>query len=488
VPTGTAAGGHSFDGTTGLVAPVEQGDSAVGDLPGQAVASPAPAGGGGGTTGTTTGEVAGTTGSTATPSLGGAVKGRGFTATTITIGVATADDAAAFTKALGFDNLNTGDSMAQFNAVVADINSHGGIAGRKVQLVVHDYNTAETLNDPSTANEAACATWTQDHHVFALAIPGMIVTDNLLECLKKTDTPLIFGGGVEAPRTYAGTYARYPNFFNPGAMLGDRFDQISIERLVKRGWFKGWDTLNGRPGSAPMKLGAVFRSDLAGEIKRRSVERELRRYGLRLSSVVRCPPSISETVSCQQSAVLRMQADGVTHMMGVGVFFLTTAEGQHYRPRYFIDQTAKTYASVVPHQQLAGAMSESTIPLMDVEQAQDPGDPSPATGYCRKVMRGSGQDTSDRTTMWSMGSTCDSLYFLQAAVRAGRVLSTAGLRTGFEALGRNVASSLTWSSFFGPLDHASTRGVRDLAFHPESCEGCKDGYFMYVDKITHLAS
>src|SRR5690242_14585261 len=93
VPTGTATGGPSADGTTGLTAPADLGTSTpTGVLPGQAVVTPAQAVGGGGTPGSTTGEVAGTTGPAATPSLGGALTGRGFTATTITIGVATADD------------------------------------------------------------------------------------------------------------------------------------------------------------------------------------------------------------------------------------------------------------------------------------------------------------------------------------------------------------------------------------------------------------
>lgn len=132
-------------------------------------------------------------------------------------------------------------------------------------------------------------------------------------------------------------------------------------------------------------------------------------------------------------------------------------------------------------------MAESILPLMDVEQEQDPGDPSAATGYCRRVMRASGQDTSDRTTMWSMASTCDSFYFFQAAVQAGGALSTAGVRRGFESLGGSVPSALTWSTFFGPGERASTRGVRDLTFVPETCEGCNDGHFAYVDKVTHLA-
>jgi len=491
--TGTSAGGPPGEATTGLVAPGTTGGSSGPGTTGQPNLPPGQASTGatigpGGTTGATTGGAGSATGTTRAPVVGGPVTGRGFTRTTIQIGVYTADDFQAFTKALGADNLNTGDAMAQYNAVVADINKHGGIAGRKIVLVKHNYNTAQVLNDPETANEAACATWTQDNHVFAVALPGGIFTRNLLECLKKHDTPLIFGGGVESPRTYQAIYTQYPLLFNPGAMLAERFDEVSIRRLVARGFFTGWDTLNGRPSSAPVKIGAVFRDTIDGETKKRSIERQLHKYGLTLASVVRCPASFSDAIRCQQASVLRMQADGVTHMLGAGAFFLTTAEGQHYRPRYFIDQTAKSFASLAPHPQLVGAMSESTIPLMDVEQPQDPGDPSPATDYCRRIMRASGQTTSDRTTMWSMGSVCDSLYFLRAAVSAGRVLSTAGVRAGFESLGPSVPSALTWSTFFGPQDHASTRGVRDLKFVPETCEGCADGYFAYAGKVTHQAA
>ena len=180
-------------GDTGLGGPVAVGQSGTGGgaspaVPGQGGTAPA------GTTGSTaagSGQVPVGGAPTAVPLPGGGPEtGLGFTKDTIKIGYATADDYNAFAGSLGINGVTaSGDPKVQMQAVVNDINKRGGLLGRKIVLVPHDYNTAQTVNDPASANQAACADWTEDNHVFAVVL-APIIEDTLLSCLAKARTPL----------------------------------------------------------------------------------------------------------------------------------------------------------------------------------------------------------------------------------------------------------------------------------------------------------
>lgn len=411
----------------------------------------------------------------------GAATGRGFTATTVKVGIGTADDANSFGGAFGVKGTTTtGDPMAHLKVVVDDANRHGGLLGRKIELVPHNYNTAQALSDPASANQAACATWTEDHQVFAVLEPA-IVEETLLACLAKTGTPLIYAGGIEYPWHYEQTYAKYPLFFNIGQMVGDRYDRIAIRRLVERGFFTPWDNMSGRPGtaSAPVKVGILTTDDHDGRLALESQKRQLARHGITPARVIACPRAIQDKVACQQGAVLRLRQDGVTHIFGAGYPFMINAENQRYRPRYFITTSPRLYAQNAPAGQLVGAMGENWIPVMDVEPSEYPGDPTPATRYCKELMKDAGQLATDSTTLWTQLLNCDIVFFLKAAVEAAGALSGPSVRAGFERLGSTTQSALTWGTFLGPRNHTSATVLRDVEFRTDL------GRFAYASATDH---
>jgi hypothetical protein len=173
----------------------------------------------------------------------------------------------------------------------------------------------------------------------------------------------------------------------------------------------------------------------------------------------------SESSGGQQAVVLRFQTEGITHVIGAALPFMTTAQSQHYYPRYFIRVAVDTIAQTAPASQLAGAMAESLIPANDVGAEQDPGDPSPATTYCKKVMKAAGQPYTERSELWVMESMCDSFFFVKDAIDASGTLTTAGLRSGLESL-RGRPSALTWVSQLGPGpgQHAAGHAMRDILY------------------------
>ncbi len=441
-------------------------------------------GGPGGTSGTTSG-TGGTTGGSTGGSLGPAT-GRGYTRTTINIGVPEFDDPSPFVGALGVSGVTGGDPKAQMADVFNDINRRGGLAGRKIVAVYHKFEIAQYAADSSTANQAACVDWTQDHKVFAVLDPGAIIDDDgLFECMAKADTPLIIGGGLGVTTYFKSKYVKYPNLYNLAEFLPEQYVPLMMGRLVARGFFSPWDSSKGAPGTAalnPVRIGMLYEDTVDGRLNHQYRVAQLAKYGLKVYDDVGCPPSTQQSIACQQNAVLTMRADNVTHVMPGGLTFMRQAEKQQYRPRYSIELAPQTLAASMSgdEAQFAGSMMESWIPALDTAQAQSPGNPTPATDYCLKVMRAGGEDTTAYgTALWQMESICDFGYFLKAAVDANPLLTTAGLRAGFNSLGTKIPSALTFSTIVNAERHATAFAVRDLAWN------IPGKYFYYVSKQNY---
>lgn len=397
----------------------------------------------------------------------GEVTTRGVTDTTVQVGIATSD-ADSFAKTLGI-SLSSGDTKAQLAAISKEIDKRGGILGRRLEFVYHQFNTAQSLNDSATANQAACADWTQDHHVFAV----FSITDvTMLECLKRTDTPLIDAGagwGLDGVRAHKTLFNAYPNFFILGAMLGDRFDDLVADRMAARNFLEHWDTRNGGPGGvAPSKLGLMVADTPNGDSAVASMKRALARKGITPAIVFRYDGTLSGAGASAQNAVLQFKAQGITHVWGAGGTFIQAAEQQNYRPRYWFPIGVQILAQLEPPAQMNGSMAVSITPAMDNGGAPAAADVTPASAECKKIMRDAGQTYSDTSVLSAMQSLCDQLFFFQAAIQKSGNLTTAGLRQGLESLGDRLSAE-TFVSMLGPNDHAPARAARDLSYNT----GCK---------------
>jgi hypothetical protein len=155
------------------------------------------------------------------------------------------------------------------------------------------------------------------------------------------------------------------------------------------------------------------------------------------------------------------------------------ADSQKYYPRYAIDPGGGAASvSVATANQLRGSMSAGWLPSVDVDPADYPGDPSPATLLCKKIMKAAGQDYQTAGSAFqTMLGECDDLFMLAAALTAAGSISTQALRLGMESLGARP-SAQTWVSQFGPGRHASAAVVRDQAYI-QSC-GC----FRYTSRVN----
>ncbi len=142
----------------------------------------------------------------------------GVTATTIHIGVPYVDFSVLGKVGV---NLNDGNTPDAFNALIANMNAHGGIDGRRIIA----YLIAVDPTSPAPA-ATACTQLTEDDKIF-LAI-GPLMPD----CYLTHDVPTI---GAILPD--AASFGKVPNFgLVPPA---DAYDPLQLSVFAKLGVFKG---------------------------------------------------------------------------------------------------------------------------------------------------------------------------------------------------------------------------------------------------------
>jgi hypothetical protein len=464
--TTTVAGGGgrtAASGSSPLVGGPTAGEGTAGTGP---LAGAQAAGGGataptsGGTTGSATGGASpATSGTLLTPRRGGP-RGTapGVTPTTIKIGIYTVQAFSKVADSIGV-NVATGDQAAEAKAVISYINSHGGVAGRKLVPVIHDFDVAAASQDPNNEYQQACAEWTQDERVYALATPVGTVNDTLYSCLARAKV-ITSAAGDNKDRRFFEKYGDY--FYEATDMNATRMLSNNVDALYATGFF------------GPRARIGVLRLDNHAE--KAAVEDGLKpalaRHGLRADDEFAFPASASSSNGTEtQSAVLRFQRNGITHVLFTGgaspLTFGTAADSQKYYPRYGLNSRnspASLLQANMSAEQLEDSMGMGWQPMNDVDTAHDPGPVSKRAELCLKLMKDSGQDTTVRATALIGLWLCDAIFFLRDALLRAPDFSAAGFRVGAEALARYEAAS-TFTSTYGPrLLHDGARAYRMFRF------------------------
>jgi hypothetical protein len=466
----TAAGQTGTNGGTGL------GQTPTGSAnvtPGTRGAAPQAPGLAGGTTSGTGGDVSGSTSGADT--TGGASSGattvpngRGVTATTITIGVVVATGTEALGNAFGVSGAGSVSEQDMVNAVVRDVNKSGGVLGRKLAVYAHSFDAAAGIANPAQTYADICADFRDDHKVFAVAFD--VIDPSLRKCLADMGSPLLVLNSYAIMP--ASSYAQYGGNFLYGvnSITTERLAELFVQSLMARTFTAPWDTLNGGPGRAPVRLGVIHVDTPDQNALYAGYAKELARHGLHFTDTVTYTQDTQAALSTTQSAVLRFSQDGITHVFGASAFFLRDAESQHYRPRYaYLPGLGALGAANSPAAQLKGALTVGWSPASDVNAAQDPGD-TPAGKHCRAVMTAAGLVPGNRTDLSTMYSLCDAVFAFRAALTAGGSAGVPGLRRGYEELGTRFGTALSFVASFGPNRHYGVDSVRDMAF--DSTCGC----------------
>jgi ABC-type branched-subunit amino acid transport system substrate-binding protein len=392
-------------------------------------------------------------------------RGQGYDRRNIYVGVATEQDASTIGATLGADGLNFGNQRQIVEAAIADFNKRGGAFGRKIVGVFYDVSST---GDPEQEAAQACATWTQDHKVISASLVDAIARPSLYQCLNKAGVAI--STGLTKPFVVKDVRRYLPGFSVYDMAAFDRFADPWLDRLQAMGYFSGWNTAAGAPGSAPVKVGILYEAD---EIERGAwtyLKSRLEKRGLPVP-VLR--DFVTDDPSTLSGAVLRFQAEGVTHVFlgnHAGLFYPPVAESQHFRARYAVSSMNLLQAFMVgtaPEGQLHGMMGVGWEPSYDVQAAQD-GPDNRSQRACLAAMRAYGAQIPTRNARYVAFAVCDGLNLLRLALGRARGLAFTEILSA-EA---KVIDAIEWAAQYDrtivPGDPTQTSAFRDIRYD-QSC-------------------
>lgn len=456
-PGGGAAAGTISDGLAGGQA-ITPGGSPVGGAAVIGGSGTAPTGGnvGGGTTGST---------GTAQGQQPPLRTGPGVTDKVIRIGAVYSDNADAANKAAGVEGITNGDLKREYELLRDDINRRGGIAGRKLELVLVNVDSTSS-QDAEAQREAVCSTFTRDKPVFAFIGAG---SDSFRTCIRK-------GGAVQVHNTVSSEDDRSlrltPSFaFAHGVSL-TRVARGQVQQLARGGFFdKG------------AKHGLVTFDDPSFvRAAKEELEPAMIRNGTKFAETVFVPPAqklednsaLSAAIS---SAVLRFRQNGITHVQfmqstgDISLFFMRNAESQGYRPRYGLNGQDAGQGLVgsdpplVPPAQFANAVGYGWYPLFDVPRTEAKTSYTSRTKQCLKIFGDGGITFPDYNSEIVALFQCDAFLFLETALKAqGSALNQASFEQVIGRVGTGYVPASTFATSFAPGRTDGVSRVRTFKF------------------------
>ena len=441
---------------------------------------------GGGTTGGSTGGGFGTTGGSG-PTGGeslptGTGGGKhiavppslpGVTDSTIYLGSYYNKNAGAGNAAIGAGGLNESDARKPQQVMINWVNTHGGVAGRKLSAIYYGFDGSGTGPPIDQQEQSACNKWTQDNKVFAILAGGSAVVD---ECSKKEGA--VEFGQYGTPTTYRA----YPHRIDVDTINQVRSAKITINGLSSLRYF-----------NSGAKIGVITwdQSDFKEAINDGLLP-ALKSHGLSLATdpyyiaVAQSLQDFGASSAAINSAVLKFSGLGIDHVMifdgPAGTFkggtltieWMKRSESQQYYPRYGFNDS-----NLPIELQGLGLMSNRQAQGSDYVNSTDLG-PNYETGYhanpngqtCRKIMQANGVDMSNADNEANALVACEDMWFLQGV---GEELTTLHLDltaddfiSAVEHLGYSYLSPLSYANFFSPQQHDGGAGVRYARFDSSS--------------------
>ena len=421
----------------------------------------------------------GGTSTTGTGTSGGATTGSGSqTAGTVPVGpsapagtrvtsplsIGVVLTATSNAEAFGVSFGNTYSERQVDDAVINSLNAHGGLAGRKVVPVYAQTDTGSS--NWETDFSAACATFTQDHHVVAVLGYVFNYFRSFEGCLSAKGIPHLSTGFNVPDRE---ELARFPLQLDLDVptidrrgllkLVGGAQDQVLTSKN-RIGLLT--DTCPGTPSS----LEHVFLPAAS-------------KLGLKVVKTVSisCPNGNADSagaVRALQSAVLSFASANVDrvilHASSEGpalLLFSLSAESQGYRPTYVVSSLANLEAlrAEFPANQIGNIHGYGWMPTQDVPPRDYP-KPNALQQRCLALLKSASIRPSAGPDYYYAYNFCESLFvYEQALLKTGgdsegrRVVSAVkGLGTSFASLTNDGGSA------FDPSHPDAPRSMRHLLY------------------------
>ena len=250
-----------------------------------------------------------------------------------------------------------GDQDAYVDAIVANMNKHGGLAGLPVTAVKAVLDGSTT--DYATWAESVCQQFTNDDRIFALLTGGRFMAYSIPACLEAKQIPVITAGvsttdDLTMSQSNFFVDAADPNLTRQAALLVD--DMVQRKVLT------------------PQSTIGLIRYDCINYQRAadRGFKPALKRHNLKapIEATVKCLDAGASEIA---AAVLKFNAAHVTHVALLeqgglmSILFMRNADGQNYRPRYMLtsQNDPDLIAADVPVSQLQSAVGAGWLPALD---------------------------------------------------------------------------------------------------------------------------
>jgi hypothetical protein len=358
----------------------------------------------------------------------------GVTDTEIKVGLAYDQNAGATNAALGVaPAIGQIDFKRAYDALIAEVNRTGGVAGRKLKPV---YFVTDSLAGKTTDTimAEACSFFTQDNRVFGVLISG---NDALRACMTKAGVVQVAnGGGLSDSQTFKD----YPYLVETGVPAIDRMARFKAEALKNAGYYgEGRD--GPLPPTTPFKLGVILYDDPVFQRTLGVMKKELSAKGISVAKTIAIKRAdsndqLGDEIAAIRSAALQFKSENVTHVEFLALNnaflqwqFMQSSENQLFRPRYGLSsidggQALATLLAGDAPSQLKSAVSTGWFPLFDVTASDYTGDKElPTLRRCKKILSDAGETFGDgdptRNKEAQAASICDSFFYFQAALTLG---------------------------------------------------------------------
>jgi hypothetical protein len=442
LPPNASTGGTTGGGTVSGGPP--------GTLPGTSTGSGGTAGGG--TTDATTGGAA--------PS-GATASGPGITATEVRIGIPYCNDCASANAAVGASGQDPGDTRRYYQAVLDDVNSRGGVIGRKLVPVFQQISAADNID---ASAQAACEKFTKDTKVAAFAFRGEVAA----ACGLKAGV-MVLGSGATGP-----VFQRYPNLFAPASIRLEGLYGATVRAMVKAGWHKpstpwptgkiGLITWDDNDFRYAMKNGYLKELHAAG----------LKETDLRYIAVPQNAGAIADASAAISNAVLSFRQKGIDHVFigdgpagifagtGLTLLFLQNAKSQSYYPRYGFNSNNSPSYQNHPKDELVGMIA---IDAIDTNALRDEGMAlNPVRERCFALMKKNGLPVGDDQTRNLAVNACEIGWFPAAVLNKAGSSALSRVLPAAESLGTSYRSPLTYGTRIAPGKHDGIYLFRNLSW------------------------
>jgi hypothetical protein len=347
----------------------------------------------------------------------------------------------------------TGDPIAMGNAIANWVNTHGGVAGRQIKLVTATSPLIATSTPQDQNDQAACAKFTEDNHVFAVVgITG--TTPVIWQCLARAHVLFINANETGPDQAF---FMTNPDSLFAEGPTQDRGGATAADGLWRANYFAD-------PGA---KIGVVTADHAWFKSAEVAFQREAAAHGVTIAAsatICHTPCTTAQASNDAQNDVVKFRAAGINHVVVLsaeGGTFLQQAGAAAYYPRIGYDSFALPFIWPIAGygKSLNGAIGAGWGPGYDVQRAQNP-PLNPKTQQCETIMHNAGISTDGILVEIQAWYTCGNFFMLKAALDGAGRADYSAMRGAIEGLGSSLIPTTGFTAWYGPTRHDGLQSYR----------------------------